>query len=574
MSGSSVPSLTFAISKNHTSARSVLSTSVRYCNFLTVHIVLAILFSFAPSIAMGNSATADPAKSETPLESVLKNRSANLTAPLFKALSRFYSAREFRPVWMGTRAPNSKSNALLEVLNRSGEHALPPTSYGTESLATRIAAARKSPLSRQEAAELEAYLSLAFLAYAVDMTQGRIAPEKVDAAWEATPRTGRLHAALRDAAEDGPAEAIQSLIPRDPAYRKLQDAFARYAEISRSNEWSALTDIPLIRAGDKLTTRVYRQLANRLAAEGYLEDVKGDSVYAGALIDAVQKFQRQHGIKVDGTVGPNTLKELNVPARDRAKQIGLNLERWRWLPIKLEPTHIRVNVPAFELTVFRSRKPTLRMATVVGKIKFETPLFSDEIDKVVINPYWHVPNSIARDEIIPKLRESPDYLEQNNMVLLAGWRNDERMDESKIDWKSLDPADFEHRFRQEPGPRNALGLVKFIFPNQFSVYLHDTPSDHLFNRIDRAFSHGCIRVERPKDLARELLREEGWNLKQISETIKEGQREEIDLQEPVPVHIVYWTAFVNEDGGVEFHQDIYGIDRSLAELFNPLDGGA
>ena len=248
--------------------------------------------------------------------------------------------------------------------------------------------------------------------------------------------------------------------------------------------------------------------------------------------------------------------------KDDVERIAMNLERWRWVPRDLGDRHVLVNVPSYQMQVIEKEKPVLAMRVIVGAPDTPTPLFSDNMTYVVFSPYWNIPESILREETLPRVAEDPDYLARNNMEVVG--TSGEPVDASEIDW-----ADEEStkglRFRQAPGPENALGLVKFIFPNHFSVYLHDTPGDALFKKHQRALSHGCVRVEQPVALAEYVLADRGsWTSPRITEAMHSKEEQSVTLKKPLPVHIGYWTAWVNEDGDVTFTDDPYGLDRKHA----------
>ncbi|HEX6159346.1 MAG TPA: L,D-transpeptidase family protein, partial [Thermoanaerobaculia bacterium] len=266
----------------------------------------------------------------------------------------------------------------------------------------------------------------------------------------------------------------------------------------------------------------------------------------GTLFDAelealVRHFQSHHGITVDGIVGPETLRELNVSAQDRATQIAVNMERWRWMPEDLGESCLLVNIAAFRLDAIEGDRSVLSMKTVVGREYTRTPFFAARITEVIVNPWWNVPDSIATKELWPKQHRDPSYFAREHMVVTDG------------------------RIRQRPGPWNALGRLKFNMPNRYNVYLHDTPARQLFERPFRAFSHGCIRLERPMDLALYLLRDQPrWTREAIESDIATGTERTIRLTSPLPVYVLYWTAWVGDDGHMEFHRDHYQRDAALA----------
>jgi murein L,D-transpeptidase YcbB/YkuD len=275
----------------------------------------------------------------------------------------------------------------------------------------------------------------------------------------------------------------------------------------------------------------------------------------------VRVFQRRHGLADDGAVGPEVISALNIPVERRIEQIAMNMERWRWLPRDLGSRYILVNIPEMRLDVFEGDAVPISMRVVVGKSDTPTPIFNDEMTYLVFSPYWNVPTSIAEGETLPSLLKDPDFLARNNMEAVDA--TGAAIDPASIDVS--DPASY--RFRQRPGASNSLGLVKFMFPNQFNVYLHDTPADSLFERATRSFSHGCVRVEDPVRLAEYVLRDQPeWSRGRIREAMQAGEEKTVKLKSPIPVYLGYWTARVRSDNTVQFRQDVYNIDRRLTTL--------
>jgi murein L,D-transpeptidase YcbB/YkuD len=270
-------------------------------------------------------------------------------------------------------------------------------------------------------------------------------------------------------------------------------------------------------------------------------------VFDAALAAAVSRFQRRHGLEVTGKVDEETLAELNVPVEDRIRQLQVNMERWRWMPASLGDRYIMVNVPEFRLDVIEGGKTAMTMRVIVGKDQSRTPAFSDKMSYIEVNPYWNIPESIANEEILPKLDSDPGYLAREGI-------------------ERVDPSQVGSGLRQPPGPTNPLGQLKFMFPNDFNIYLHDTPAGHLFAKEERLFSHGCIRIEKPFELAVYLLRDDPkWSPEALQAAIDSGENKSISLSRPLPVHILYWTAWVDGDGTVELRRDVYGHDVRLEE---------
>lgn len=284
---------------------------------------------------------------------------------------------------------------------------------------------------------------------------------------------------------------------------------------------------------------------------------------------AVRVFQQRHGLEVDGIVGEATRAALNVPVETRLRQIVLNMERWRWLPRELGPRYIQVNIPDFRLDAIEQDQSVLMMRVVVGKPHQRTPVFSGEMTYLVLNPYWTVPGRIAKRELLPRIRKEPEYLAAHNMKVFKGWgAESQEIDPQTVDWTTITARNFQYRLRQEPGTKNALGRVKFIFPNRHHVYLHDTPSRSLFARPVRAFSHGCIRLEDPVALAEYVLKgEPGWTREAILGTIERHVRRHVPVPESIPVHLVYRTAWMDSEGTVQFRPDIYKLDRGQESSF-------
>jgi murein L,D-transpeptidase YcbB/YkuD len=393
---------------------------------------------------------------------------------------------------------------------------------------------------------------------------GRLNPETLDAEWVANRRHRDLAPVLEAASvRDDPGAVLEDLLPTDAAYAMLVDELARLRRIRDAGGWPTLTTGPSLRLADE-GPRI-AELVDRLRLSGDF-DGPTSAVFASSLEGAVKQFQHSHGLLADGIVGTATLQALNTPVEARIDQVIANLERWRWLPEELGEFYVVVNIASFRLDVVRDGQSVLDMRIVVGTPYRRTPVFSDQIRYLVLNPYWEVPNRIAIQDKLPLIKRNPNYLAEQSFTVLQGWGTAERIiDPATVNWASLSQQNFPYRLRQSPGPFNALGRVKFMFPNRFSVYLHDTPARELFDRETRTFSSGCIRLEAPLELAETVLSgDPKWSRAAINAASRAGREQTIQLPTPVPVHLQYWTAWIRRtDGKLQFSNDVYGRDQTV-----------
>lgn len=489
------------------------------------------------------------------------------------ALPLFYERRIYAPAWSGDNGPLPQVDALLKAIREADQEGLRPGDYHLSRIEATLREVRQNreerrPLNPGSLVDLDLLLTDAFLIYGSHLLAGRINPETIDPEWHANRREADLALALQSALEsDRIEEGLKRFLPPQGGYARLRQALARYREISAKGGWPVVAPGPKIAKGDR-SDRV-EALRARLVATGDLHHrlpSEGD-VFDEALAQAVLRFQRRHGLEMDGVVGRATLVALNVPAVDRIRQIEVNMERWRWLPQDLGPKYILVNIANFELDVVEGAQKVIMMRVVVGRDYRRTPVFSDKMTYLVLSPYWHVPPSIAVQDLLPLVHEDPDYLASNNIKVFSGWgAGAKEVDPRTINWSRVTPQNLNYRFRQEPGPTNVLGRVKFMFPNKFNVYLHDTPWRELFAETERTFSSGCIRVEKAIELAEYVVRgDPRWTRESILAEIEKRVEQTVRLPKPVPVHLLYWTVWADGDGSVHFRNDIYGRDRLLYE---------
>ena len=486
---------------------------------------------------------------------------------VWERVRQFYRQREHAPVWLEAGGLSPQARSLIARLCDARAEGLRPSDYGVEEIRSAVASAvGQTPAGAKEFARVDLLLSQAFLDFGSDVLDGRLDPSSVAPDWHLKDRKTNLEGLLRKVADaEQLAPVVESLRPAHPDYEELRAALERYRQIERQGGWPEVPKGKTIREGDR-SERV-AALRRRLSATGDLQQAEAQAnsnTYDEKVAEAVKSFQGRHGLAVDGVLGPNTLAALNVPAGKRILQIELNMERLRWLPRELGDRFVFVNVPEFRLHAFENGREALTMPVVVGK-EFDdraTTVFSDQMEHVVFSPYWNVPTGIAKNEIIPAARKNPGYMAANDYEIVTGWGAG--ADVVSPTAANLSRVGGAYRIRQKPGPKNSLGQIKFMFPNEFAIYLHDTPAKHLFEQRERAYSHGCIRVGDPVELAKFVFDSPEWDGQRIRRKMEGSEREEVSLPKKVPVYIYYLTAFAR-DGQVHFRNDLYGADEKAIE---------
>jgi len=478
-------------------------------------------------------------------------------------LRTFYEPRALLPAWHDALDGQRKANAgqLRAALADSASHGLDPAEYHLGEITALWPSTRP-----EDRARLDLLLSDAFFRYASNLYQGHSRPADVDPDWHIAPNRLDVVAFLSWVIDSTDFAAVLArLAPPHPGYHRLRAALARYRGLAELGGWTPIDPGPTLHPGER-GLRV-EALRRRLWQEGHLLDEAADPfLFDAALEAAVRRFQRLHTLEDDGLVGAATLAALNVPLAARIEQIRLNLERWRWLPRDLGPRHLLVNMAGFELEGYVGEERRLAMRVIIGRPFRSTPAFSGRLSHVVFNPYWNVPRRIAEEDLVPAQLREPDYLAARGFHILDSWRPDAReLDPAQIDWRALSGRRFPYRLRQDPGPQNSLGRIKFMLPNPFAIYLHDTPARHLFQRTVRTFSSGCIRVEAPDQLVLFLFQGvPGWDQARVRALLDAGETVTEYLPEPVPVYLVYLTAWVDAQGALHFADDIYARDAALA----------
>ena len=462
-----------------------------------------------------------------------------------------------------------QAKTLIKAVEEAYGDGLTPNYYHLGIIRPLVSTVEKEPFPYpMRLADLDILLTDAFLTLGCHLSGGCVNPVTVETEWFAKRRNVDVSYVLEQALKKKQIrEALAALRPEQASYKGLRQSLARYRELSSKGEWPQVSTGPLLKKGS-MSDRVV-ELRKRLAASGELEadEARGEDLFDAKLKQSVTDFQKRHGLKADGMAGSATLNALNVPLEERIRQIELNMERLRWVLGNVEQRSIVINIANFELNVIESGKSILSMKVVVGKRYWDTPVFTAKMTNLIINPTWNVPDSIARKEMLKAIKEDPYYLIKQNIKVLKGWGSrEEEIDPETIDWSKLTPKTLIYRFRQDPGPLNPLGRLKFLFPNKFDVYLHDTPAKRLFLENVRTFSHGCTRIEKPIELGEYvLLGDPLWSREKLLAAIDKGTEQNVRITHPLNVHFLYLTAWVDEGGALQFRNDIYGMDKRLDE---------
>jgi murein L,D-transpeptidase YcbB/YkuD len=482
-------------------------------------------------------------------------------------IPRFYERRNYNPAWSDKKGLTPQVKTLVDSIHKAHLEGLRTEDYHHDVIEALIGeieshGAKKENINPSKLAEIDILLTDVFLMYSSHLLSGRVNPETIHTEWIPFIRTADLSTMLEEALEKNQIEEkLKDLLPPHPGYARLKQALEDYREIANKGGWSYIPSGSSIHKNER--DRRVPAIRKRLIVLGDFDAhaSKDTDIFDSFLYEAVLRFQRRHGLEVDGIVGPRTLAALNTSPTKRVRQIELNLERWRWLPHDFGTRYLLINIASYQLYAVDNGKQVLDMRVVVGKPYRRTPVFSSKIKHMIVNPYWYVPRKLAVKDILPKARRNPGYLTANKIRV---YQSSKSVSPYAVNWSTVSNNYFPYRFRQDPGPKNALGRIKFIFPNKFSVYLHDTPSQSLFSRYRRTFSSGCIRVQRPLELAEYLLKNDpAWNINKIQLLIRNNKHRLIKQPDDVFVHLVYWTAWVDDKGNINFRDDVYDRDTPL-----------
>jgi murein L,D-transpeptidase YcbB/YkuD len=509
-------------------------------------------------------------------ETISSGRLPDLRWPDFsdyrEHVKKFYELNGNSLWWVQGMAPNPQAQQVITLMLQAEQKGLSSDDYDGPRWNNRLAKLKPatSQPSEADAAEFDLALTVCAMRYISDLHIGKVNPKHFSFAIDDESKKYDLAEFLRDhvVTSGDVAGVLAQVEPPYPGYRRTIRALQTYIELARQDDGEQLPAIKKTIAPGDVYPGVPR-LTKLLRLVGDLPanaNVPADATtYNGALVDAVKNFQRRLGQDPNGRIDAQTLAELNVPLSRRVRQMQLTLERWRWLPVLYQKSPIVANIPEFRLRAYdKDFNIGVTMNVVVGKaMGHDTPVFSDTMEYLIFRPYWEVPYSIIRAEMIPHIVRDPDYLAKKGFEVVDSKQN--VVSGGTVTSEVLDQLRAGKLFiRQKPGPKNALGLVKFIFPNSYNVYMHDTPSTEFFAKSRRDFSHGCIRLEKPADLAAWVLRDNpGWTPERIHAAMNGSTTQQVNLAHPIPVLIVYATVVVLEDNLVHFYDDIYGHDAAL-----------
>ncbi len=529
-------------------------------------------------------------KTEEKIESTIINRTVKIAAkenfiivdnkkyPSSKLLNSFYKSRKYNLAWFKSNLePRKAFFTYLKLLRNADYEGLDPNFYFFQEIEKNILDLQN--LSGNDlilrVIQLDLLVSNSNLLYFSDLLFGRyeLGPNFSEISYS-EPYINLVNIINKSIAKNSFNNALKVILPESRVYYSLREALKEYEVINANGGWQSVPPGPTLKKGTTNTRVVF--LKHRLYASGDLklyanqnaEAYLNNGYFDDQLVAAVSEFQKRHGLTQDGAVGNNTLNSLNIPIDYKLTSIKINLDLWRKLPRNLGEKYVLVNVPAFKLYGVENNQKQLDMRVIVGRLDWNTPVFSEYMEYVVINPFWNIPSSIFADEVLPEIKKDPDYLKKKNIEVVslssASVENAEY-----VNWYEVDPKNFNYRLRQQPGAGNPLGKLKFMLPNKHSVYLHDTPMKSLFNRSNRRFSHGCIRVESPLDLADFVFNDDNeWDAQKVQNAINSGVSNNVYLKRPIPVHILYFTVWVEDDNSVHFRDDVYNFFGSSGNSNN------
>lgn len=528
-------------------------------------IVTALAMWLVPSAAFSQTLNA-PAKSSnvvaTPLEAAIIRRidqleqNTNADRQRREQIADWYQQRNFEPVWLSGSKPSKQAQEMVYAMMMAYEDGLVPSEYNAINLFNKL-----DSLSPEAVADFEISMSRATVLYGQHLYSGRVEPREVNRKNVLYPDDISAPRILNKVARAENAKiAVTTLSPSTPRYARLKNHLTELFLIRANGGWVQIPDGEVLKPG--MTDPRIDLIRKRLIQSGDLpRGAHTSEDFDGYLLQAFKYYQWRMGLATDGVLGPASLEQLNTTVEQRIRQVELNLERRRWMQADFGSSHIFVNLADQVLRVVHNEKTVHTAVVQVGLPFHSTPVFTEEMEYLDFNPYWNVPYSIATKEYLPKLKQNPYALSAQNIRVL---RSEKVVDPASVPWASYSTANFPVRLRQDPGPSNALGRVKFMFPNKYNIYIHDTPSKSRFSSFSRYFSHGCIRVNNPFKLAKIILGMQGITPGAVDRITGSSKRKVVKLEQNLPVHVAYLTAWVEKDGTIHYRRDVYGRDTKLA----------
>ena len=480
-----------------------------------------------------------------------------------KMIQAYYQQNDYHLAWKN----QAMLNRLFEGISYSFKLGLTPQDYHFTEIKQRLKSHKDNELKSR--VQLDILMTDAFLRLAYHLRFGKVVAEELDQDWNLRREfmTADPLAKIKDVldSEKNLDQFLNQLTELGDLYDGLIKALAQYRQIQKEGGWQTIPQGPVIKA-DMQDERI-PLIQSRLQLSGYLQQTTDSDHYEAFIEEAVKRFQKFHSLDADGILGNDTLSQMNISVAQRINQIKANLERVRWIKHNLDDEFVLVNVAGFKVFYFRDNQLIWQAKAQVGTDYRKTPIFRDDIEYIAFNPTWTIPPTILSKDILPKLRKDADYLQKKNMNVIDSKGN--IIDKDSINWSDMTIKNFPYMIRQEPGPGNALGRVKMMFPNKHLVYLHDTPSKELFARTDRAFSSGCIRVERPFELVELLLNDKNkWHQSSFDQVLDSGKLQNVRLPKTVPVFLLYFTTIVDKEGQLTFYKDVYDRDEKIIKGLN------
>ncbi len=523
--------------------------------FLCAKFVLGIIFLLIPTVVTAQIVTAKDLQEQLNVPARFIFTDINVLD-----LQQFYSTRNYQPVWLTSRTKSPRLKSALAFIATADAEGLNPNDYSLQQLQQLQLRFDKTASSK---IELELRTTQVLLTLIQDLLNGRISASDADSNWHILQQPfDAIDFLLEIADSDNLQQSFNDISLKKLSYQLLKQTLTRYQEFADRNvAWIKIPNVPTIRPGKENTAipLIRKRIAQAYAIDAIAEyniPLDKNQQYDDVLVAAIKAFQIQHGLNPDGVIGKNTLQALNTTLAWKIRQLRINMERLRWLPRDLGERYVLVNIAGFRLTAAEQGKHVLNMRIIVGRNYRSTPSFDSSISHMILNPYWNVPASIARKDLLPKQQNDASYFSTAGIKVYSGYNsNSEALDPATIDWHKIKKG-FPYVLRQDPGHKNALGTIKFMFANPFNIYLHDTPSKRLFAKDIRTFSSGCIRLEKPMELAAfSLGNQNGLSDRKSKKTVR------INLPEPLPIYVVYMTTWVDNQNKVHFSRDIYGRDK-------------